>query len=187
MRYFTSDLHFFDAGIIEYAGRPFASAEEMNTALIKNFRERTGSASEIYILGDIFGMMGCPGDPFEQTRSIFKELGIDDRPFHLMCGNHDHLTDDQYREVGFRTVMHGYAHIDACGRRVMITHDPCMIQPRGTAAICGHIHTLFRENWSPLRETFTVNVAVEARGYAPVSEDEIADLIDRSPLGRSGQ
>lgn len=187
MKWFTSDLHFFDSGIIEYAGRPFASAEEMNAALIKNFLERTRGEGEIYILGDIFGMRGCPADAFEQTRDIFRQMGIGERPFHLMRGNHDHLTDDQYREIGFRTVMHGYAHIEACGRRVMITHDPCMVQPRGTAAICGHIHTLFAENWSPLRETFTVNVAVEVRGYAPVSEDEIAALMDRSPLGRSGQ
>lgn len=183
MKYFTSDLHFFDVDILAFADRPYANPEEMNEDLAARFLAKTRDADEIYILGDLFGSKP-PGDPYEATKRMMERLGIRDRPCHLMRGNHDHLSDDEYRRIGFRTVMNKFAFIELRGARFMISHDPCMVQPRDTLAICGHVHTLFSENWQPVRNTFTINVAVEVRNYEPLSEAELLALVERSPYRR---
>jgi calcineurin-like phosphoesterase family protein len=183
MKYFTSDLHFFDADIISLADRPYASPDQMNEDLISRFLARTRDADEIFILGDIFGGRP-PEDVYTAAERAMGRLGIKDRAFHLMRGNHDHLTDDEYRKIGFRTVMEKFAFIELDGMRVMISHDPCMVQPRGTFALCGHVHTLFSENWQPERNTFTINMSVEVRNYEPVSEAEILRIAAMSPYRR---
>ncbi|MDL2263499.1 metallophosphoesterase family protein [Synergistaceae bacterium OttesenSCG-928-I11] len=184
MIYFTSDQHFFDSDIISFADRPYANPDEMNEDLIARFLAKTQDADEIYILGDIFGSKP-PYDHFTSTKWAMERLGIKDRPFHLMRGNHDHLPDDDYRHIGFRSVMDKFAFIELGDLRFMISHDPCMVQPRDTLAICGHIHTLFSENWQPRRNTFTINVGVEVRNYEPISEAEILELVARSPYKRT--
>ena len=183
MKYFTSDQHFFDPDIISFADRPYANPDAMNEDLIARFLAKTRDADEIYILGDVFGSKP-PDDQYASAKWAMERLGIKDRPFHLMRGNHDHLTDDEYRKIGFRTVMEKFAFVELGGMQVMISHDPCMIQPRDTLALCGHIHTLFSENWQPARNTFAVNVSVEMRAYEPVSEAEILDIVARSPYRR---
>jgi calcineurin-like phosphoesterase family protein len=181
-RYFTSDQHFFDSGIMDYCDRPYKSVEEMNDDIIQRFIAKTADGGEVYIIGDIFGSRQPPA-PFESCVRVMKRLGIDERPFHLVRGNHDNMRTDEYLKAGFKSVKN-IDSIDIGGLRFMLTHDPCMIQPAGTLAICGHIHTLFSENWQPLRNTFTVNVSVEVRNYEPVSEDEILELVKRSEYRR---
>ncbi len=184
MKYCTSDLHFFDSDILSLADRPYANPTLMNEDLVARFLAKTKDADEIYILGDILG--GKPlDDPYALTQQMMQRLGIEARPFHLMRGNHDHLTDDDYRRIGFRTVKSKFDFIELGGRRFMISHDPCMVQPRNTLAICGHVHTLFSENYQGARNTFTINVAVEVRHYEPVSEAEILELVEQSPYRSS--
>jgi calcineurin-like phosphoesterase family protein len=182
MRYFTSDQHFFDTDIMAYSDRPYRTAQEMNEDMIKRFVRKTVDASEIYIMGDIFGSHQ-PNSPYSSCKSVMDRLGIGSRPFHLILGNHDNLPPEEYREMGFRSVKK-LEFIEIGGLRFMLTHDPCMIQPRNTLAICGHIHTLFSENWQPERNTYTVNVGVEMRNYEPVSEREILETVMRSEYRR---
>lgn len=182
MRYFTSDQHFFDLDIMSYTNRPYETAEEMNNDLVRRFNEATKDATEVYILGDIFGSHQ-PYYPFSACKSVMDRMGIGDRPFHLILGNHDMLKVEEYREIGFASAKRlGFIEID--GVRAMLTHDPCLVQPTDTFAICGHIHTLFAENWQPIRNTFTINVGVEVRDYAPVSEARIVELLNASEYRR---
>lgn len=183
MRYFTSDQHFFDPDILTYCNRPYSGVEDMNEDMVRRFVARVSDASEVYVLGDIFGSRQ-PASPLDSCKEIMERLGIMERPFHLVLGNHDLMTEDEYLEVGFASVKR-LDFITIGGKRVMLTHDPCMVQPAGTLAICGHIHTLFSENWQPARETFTINVGVEMRNYAPVSEAEILELMERSEYGEN--
>jgi calcineurin-like phosphoesterase family protein len=50
--YFTADSHFNHANIIHFCQRPFASAEEMNEALIAKWNARVGKRDLVYHLGD---------------------------------------------------------------------------------------------------------------------------------------
>lgn len=176
MKYFISDLHLFDDGIIYYCGRPFASADEMNAVLVDNVRNTLRDGDELFLLGDIVGMKGG----IEMCGQILKEMGVGGTvPFHLILGNHDLLTEDEYLKMGFAAVERiGWTEI--AGHKAMLAHDPCMVQPVGTLAVCGHIHTLFSEIYNEERNTLTINVSVERRGYRPVSEAELSDIIKNS-------
>jgi calcineurin-like phosphoesterase family protein len=163
-------------------GRPYQSVEEMNDDIVRRFLAKTQDATEVYILGDIVGSrIALP--LADASREVMTRLGIRQRPFHLVLGNHDILSDEEYLGMGF-TSVNKIEHIILDGMKVMLTHDPCMVQPPDTLAICGHIHTLFSENWQPARNTFTINVGVEARGYEPVSEMEILEIVKRSDYKR---
>lgn len=177
MKYFISDLHFFDAGIIYYCDRPFASVEEMHRVLVGNFNRKVAGEGEVYVLGDIVGMKGG----IEKCGPLLKEMGIDDprTPFRLIRGNHDLLPDEEYLKMGFVSVEE-VCRARVAGYDAMLAHDPCMIQPCGTLAICGHIHTLFGELYNEERNMLAINVGVERRGYAPVSEAEIAAIVEKS-------
>lgn len=180
MRYFISDVHFFDEGIIFYCDRPFASVEEMHSALVENFRRKTSGGGEIYMLGDIMGMNGGAAQR-DGCLELLKSMGLGtaDMPFHLILGNHDTLPTDDYLSMGFASVERT-GRIGIGGFSAMLTHDPCMAQPRNTLAICGHIHTLFDEIYNAERNTLTINVCVERRNYEPVSEKEILEIIKKS-------
>jgi calcineurin-like phosphoesterase family protein len=156
----------------------------MNDDLIARFTDKTREASEIYILGDILGGC-CPDSPYPLCLNVMRRLGIDSRPFHLIQGNHDTLSHEEYGKIGFQSVKK-LEFIEIGEREVMLTHDPCMVQPRNTLALCGHVHTLFSENWQPLRNTYTINVSVEVRNYQPVSEAEILAIVAGAYDGGSG-
>ncbi|MDO5562169.1 MAG: metallophosphoesterase [Synergistaceae bacterium] len=177
MKYFISDIHFFDAGIIEYCDRPFASVGEMNDALVEKFNAKVDGKGEIYVLGDIMGM-NCAFDKRGECSALLERMGIRNpaTPFHLILGNHDIYPEADYIAMGFVSADK-ITRVKIGDMTAMLTHDPCMIQPKNTLAICGHIHTLFKEIYNEERNTLTINVSVEERKYEPVSEAEILKII----------
>ncbi len=50
--FFTSDTHFGHKDIIDYYKRPYASVEEMDAALEKNWNETVKPNDKVYHLGD---------------------------------------------------------------------------------------------------------------------------------------
>ena len=54
MIYFTADTHFGHCNVIRFCDRPFASAEEMDEAMIQNWNDRVTGNDTVYILGDMF-------------------------------------------------------------------------------------------------------------------------------------
>lgn len=182
MIYFISDLHFSDTGIMKTVGRPFVTPEEMDRHITSRVAQKTRDAEAVYILGDVFGGVR-PADQFGTLCRLMREMGADERPFHLMRGNHDELTDEEYRSAGFASVRSRWAELEAGSRRYVIAHDPSMIQVPGTFAITGHVHTLYEEVWNERRGTLDVNVGVEVRGYEPLSLSEIDEIGRRYPIG----
>lgn len=54
--WWTSDTHYFHAGIIEFSKRPFDSVKEMHEALIQNWNDRVRPGDTVIHVGDfIFG------------------------------------------------------------------------------------------------------------------------------------
>ncbi|OJU81632.1 MAG: hypothetical protein BGO10_08500 [Chlamydia sp. 32-24] len=47
-KWFIADTHFSHANIIKYAGRPFASVEEMDRALIENWNKCVGNDDQVF-------------------------------------------------------------------------------------------------------------------------------------------
>jgi calcineurin-like phosphoesterase family protein len=82
MRYYTSDLHFRHARIIELCNRPFRDVDEMSEAMIDGINSTLDPAhDDLVILGDI-----CMGN-MEQS---LKDLGrIRAKSVMMVPGNHD--------------------------------------------------------------------------------------------------
>jgi HD-GYP domain-containing protein (c-di-GMP phosphodiesterase class II)/calcineurin-like phosphoesterase family protein len=181
-RYFTSDLHFFDNGIIWYCDRPYLDVEEMHRELSKNFVKTTQDAEEIYLLGDICTGLSAQeagaGLTIEQLQEAASSLGVGTKPFYLLRGNHDLLLPHFYLDVGFKSISMRL-EMEVAGYKALLCHDPSMAQRPNTLCICGHLHHLFREHYNAERNILAVNVGVDVRNYKPLSEDEIADIIER--------
>jgi len=78
--WFTADTHWFHSRIIEYCNRPFATAEEMNEVLIKNWNAVVRPEDQIFHLGDF---AFCPPD---KAANIARRLN---GKKYLIKGNHD--------------------------------------------------------------------------------------------------
>jgi calcineurin-like phosphoesterase family protein len=81
MDFFVSDVHFNHAAIMEFDHRPFATVEEMNAALIKNWNERVSEKDTVYILGDLMWTIDR-----EESLRILRSIN---GHLILIRGNHD--------------------------------------------------------------------------------------------------
>lgn len=50
--YFTADLHFNHAGVINFDDRPYAYVDEMNRSMVEDWNAKVTGKDEVYILGD---------------------------------------------------------------------------------------------------------------------------------------
>jgi calcineurin-like phosphoesterase family protein len=183
-RYFTSDPHFFDAGIIRYCGRPYLNVEEMHRELSKNFAETTQDAEEVYLLGDICAGfftsaqeagIGAAAGRLKEAAAL---LGAGAKPLHLLRGNQDTLPPEFYLDAGFSSVEKRL-EMEVAGYKALLCHDPAAAQRPDTLCVCGHLHRLFKEYYNAEKNILVINVGVDVRDYRPVSEEEIAAIVER--------
>lgn len=188
--WYTSDLHFGHANIIEYCKRPFDSVEHMNEQLIENFNEIVHSSDLIYFLGDI-GM----GDRYA-TIPLIKRLN---GKKVLLPGNHDNCWignqrrrekwQQLYRDC-FDAVINAnevYQHWNS-----QITIKLCHFPTVGDSCdqdryskwrpslqdnewlLAGHVHDAWRIDIA----NRTINVGVDVNDYRPVNKDVIKAQIE---------
>ena len=82
--FFTADTHFGHGAVIRFCSRPFASAEEMDEALLANWRACVGPKDTVYHLGDVLF-----GNREQATRLGERIRRLPGRKL-LVPGNHDH-------------------------------------------------------------------------------------------------
>ena len=80
MNYFTSDLHLGHRNIIRLCNRPFATIEEMDETLIRNWNAKVTNGDTVYILGDLLFRNEKPAEEYLKQLKGKK---------HLIIGNHD--------------------------------------------------------------------------------------------------
>lgn len=161
MIWFTSDWHLNHRRIIEYCGRPFTTADDMNTTLIKNLNADVSPGDLVYHLGDF----ALYTSPLEIQMWLERMHG----DHVLITGNHDRLTRKKYMEAGFVECLRWEVFNDG---EFNLIHDPAAA---GHVAgsdpmqrwICGHVHHLFKRNRNAL------NVGVDVWGYKPVSIETV--------------
>lgn len=177
MIYFTSDTHFNHARIIELAGRPFKTVEEMNETLIRNWNARVREDDDVYHLGD-FAM--APRDKIGELRARLNGHII------LVVGNHDYIRRGQICEENFEIIkkplvgfMFDFVNLEDCpfsledlNRPVILSHQPMKTASYGwTLNFCGHVHGSWnrvdRPGWTHY------NVGVDVRNFEPVTLEEI--------------
>jgi len=114
---YIADCHFYHRRLnTEMDRRGFASVEEMNGHMIRQWNTAVNRKDDVYILGD-FSLV----DGF-QTAGILERLN---GRKHLIIGNHDerHLRDKHFDDRLYRSVKQ-YEEIRDKGRTVILSHYP---------------------------------------------------------------
>ena len=89
--WFTSDFHLGHRNIIRYCGRPFASVEEMDAAILANLNKLVDADDVLHFLGDF-----CLGGP-DQARQYRDRIVC--RNIHMVEGNHDGALNNLARRL----------------------------------------------------------------------------------------
>lgn len=171
--FFTSDTHYGHAGIIRSCGRPFASADEMDEALIARWNAVVGARDTVYHLGDF-----C----FRDERQAPWYLDQLHGEVHLIEGNHDSQTV-KLHGPRFASVAR-MSEIKPHGQMIVLCHYPmrewngCY---RGAWHLHGHVHG--RLDHDPLGHS--MDVGVDSHDFRPLALEEIAEALqDRvTPFG----
>ena len=153
-----SDLHFFHTNIIKYCGRPFATAEEMNNALLKNCLACVRPDDILLIGGDIT-MSNING-----TNALLRAI-----PAYKInvLGNHDTHKHQRLKLAVDETVA--CLELRYQDRLIFVSHYPVsesVLSP-GQVNLHGHIHN----NGLPPAlgdGSRHINMSVELTGYSPL-------------------
>jgi calcineurin-like phosphoesterase family protein len=174
MTYFTSDLHFGHENVIRHCNRPFASASEMDEALIQNWNETVTPKDEIYILGDLTMR------PAKEAHGYLSRLS---GRKYLIRGNHDRfLKQFAPYESDFAWIK-DYHVLVVNGRRIVLFHFPVLEwdqSHRGAIHLYGHVHNskVSGQRLAVLGDR-AFNVGVDVNGFRPVSLDEILQRAEK--------
>lgn len=150
------------AKVIEYSGRPWKTAEEMNEALIVNWNKTVSKNDRVFVLGD-FALANR-----EKIRSIVSQLN---GTKILVRGNHDGYRSPFYVEAGF----HAVSPLPMLYEGIyLLSHEPVFPLANGLINIHGHIHN----NINPYFDAPNhVCVSVENTGYRPVTLKRILTML----------
>lgn len=191
-RWFTSDLHFSHARIIELAYREFNSVEEMNEEIIKRYNAIVKPDDEVYFLGDC-----CMG----QLVNSLPLLGLLNGRKYLILGNHDrpsklyHHKSEERRQEWFVKYseyfisIHEELIIEINNEQVLLTHLPYdnpnyvdhsyegrykEFQPinKGLFHLHGHQHSKVAVKGNE------IDVGVDGHFFTPWSEEEIIAVMN---------
>jgi calcineurin-like phosphoesterase family protein len=181
--FFTSDLHFGHANIIEYCRRPFTSVDRMNAGLIERWNSVVGTGDDVWVLGDV-----CMGH-IDDSLAYVEQLHGTKR---LIVGNHDRMFkesrreewEDRYRAAGFVDIIHGQHTLATPDGDLLLCHFPYQGDSgsterfadwrpadQGLPLLHGHVHGRWRKNGR------MVDVGADAWGGYPVRLDDIMELL----------
>ena len=190
-RWWTSDHHFGHANIIKYCNRPFASADEMNKAMVDRWNDLVADGDEVWIVGDL--VLG------QLTVNLSAHVWWLKGRQILVPGNHDSCWQGHnkakrqitcYLDLGgISRIVDDPAPVVIAGQKVQISHFPydpgepdrpakfAQWRPKdvGGWLLCGHTHNNWRQNGRQ------INVGVDAWNFAPVSDDTICETIKSGP------
>lgn len=169
MIFYTSDLHFGHANIIRHCNRPFASVEEMDEALIKNWNAKVTNGDTVYILGDLMFRNKIP--PEEYLSSLKGKK-------YLVVGNHDKAWMKKVDLSKWFVDVEMMRFFTESQRKITICHYPMMSWPFSNHEgwmIYGHIHENTNVDYWPLiaHNTHMLNAGVDINGFSPVSFEEM--------------
>ncbi len=169
MIYYTADLHLGHENVIEFSGRPFPGIEEMDKALIANWRAVVQPNDDIYVLGDLIFKSA---DPEAYLKQLTGKI-------HLIRGNHDTFLKNKALERYFVSINDMLTIADE-GRRVFMCHYPLAEWPgyyRNAIHLFGHIHNN-RNEACKIMEALPncYNVGVDCIGFTPLTLTQILNF-----------
>lgn len=164
--FFTSDTHFGHKNVMRYCGRPYATIEEHDQALIDIWNSHVGRGDTVYHLGD-FSFRNR-----EQTGLILKQLH---GKIIFMDGNHDKNWLRDFVGVTVSDVMMTSIN----GQAFWLSHYAHKVWPHkedGTLHLFGHSHDQL------LGEPGSMDVGIDTANRLlgecrPFAFSEIMDLL----------
>lgn len=192
-RFWTSDLHFGHQTMVTKGWRPFASVEEMNEALISRWNAVVGPEDHVMVLGDV-----VMGQKVETLPLIARLNGTK----FLVPGNHDPVHPgnpatqrDKWTPEFAKlfTILPHAVEANVGGHEVQVNHFPFFGDhkeedrmtewrpvPDGRWLLSGHMHGA---NGRVQADVKTIDVGVDANGFAPLSDEQIAEIIQQAENG----
>lgn len=165
--FFIADTHFGDDDIRRYENRPFKDTDEMDRVIADNWNRVVSEEDEVFLLGDI-------GD----VKSLENLKG---KKF-LIKGNHDTMTNEEYRTLGFCEVYDRPVIFESFW---ILSHEPLYVNRNMPYAnIFGHIHNdpAYRSVSSRSR-----CVSVERILYTPISFEQIVSEVKKEDERESNE
>lgn len=126
---FYGDLHYGHENVIAYDGRPWATVEEMNSALVERWNAAVGKNDTVWFLGDLAMHVNAEGIRRLVGRLAGRKL--------LVKGNHDSRPDTFYRDCGFARV---YDRPVLLMERFILSHRPVDTTDSRFFNIHAHVH-----------------------------------------------
>ena len=167
-KYYISDCHFGHENVIQFDKRPFASAEEMDLALIKNWKECVGKDDEVYIIGD-FCYRADKGPIWYLKRLSGKK--------YLIIGNHDTKTLKYPGVLEYFEDVDKMMYVNDEGRQICLCHFPIAewnAYHRESYHVYGHIHGRLSDTCLIMRNRRNAyNAAACINNYKPSTLEEI--------------
>ncbi len=161
--FFIADTHFGDSNVIIYENRPFSSADDMDSILVKNWNDTVSENDTIFVVGDL------SFHDKEKTLEICRNLNGEK---FLVMGNHDTENEQFYYECGFSGVSR-YPIIYSSFW--IISHEPLYVNRNMPYAnIFGHVHG------NPIYKDVSERsfcVSAERINYTPIELSEIQKRI----------
>lgn len=173
MIFYTADLHFHYKPFLP--GRPFASVEEMDEAMIRLWNETVTDRDTVYVVGDV-GYNGgyVPGDA----------LGRLQGRKHLIRGNHDTGFENAPKLFDYFETVTDFNEIDDGETHILLCHYPILYRKRGYM-IHGHLHQARGPEYDILRQMpRMLNAGVDVNFYRPVT---LAQLVENNRSFYSGE
>lgn len=191
--YFTADLHFAHARIIEFVGRPFPDVAAMDAGLVDAWNDVVRPNDEVWVLGDV--TLRHPTGLTPVARLHGHKV--------LVPGNHDRCWHghgpqslahrDSYLDAGFARIL-DHPTVVIAGYDVRVSHFPYRgsgdhtdherfsddrLVDDGRWLLHGHVHAAWRQRGHQL------NVGVDAWAGRPVHADTLARLVRGGPCDRT--
>ena len=173
MIFYTADLHFHYKPFLP--GRPFASVDEMDEAMIRLWNETVTDEDTVYVVGDV-GYNGgyVPGDA----------LGRLQGRKHLIRGNHDTGFENAPKLFDYFETVTDFNEIDDGETHILLCHYPILYRKRGYM-IHGHLHQTRGPEYDILRQMpRMLNAGVDVNFYRPVT---LAQLVENNRAFYSGE
>lgn len=164
MIFYTADLHFLYEPLL--SSRPFATVEEMDETLIRNWNETVSPEDTVYLVGDIGYNEGQVPHQLLSRLTGHK---------HLIRGNHDTGYEDAASLYRYFETITDFNEIDDGETHILLCHYPIIYRKRGYM-IHGHIHQSRGQEYQLLKELPRVlNAGVDINFYRPVTLEELVE------------
>ena len=168
--FFISDTHFGHENVLKF-GREFASIQEMNELLIKNWNERVSGNDTVYILGDMF--FRAEASDVESILSRLKGKK------HLILGNHDGSWVEKVDTSLYFQSVSNMLEVSDGKRGLTLCHYPLLTwkHAKKSYMIHGHLHSDTSDDFWPLLKARdrVLNAGVDINGMKPVTFEELVE------------